>query len=433
MKRWMTYSALSFALLLMSRTPIALADSGSQLKSQINQLDKKRQSTLNDLQTSKNKLNANQKQQASVMDQVQSLETQIEDSTYKIQVKQNSVDTTKDTIQTLQDNITALKKSISQRKKLIKERARSVYVSGGSNSYLELVLNSANFYELVNRIVFVNKIAQQDQSILKQQVTDNQNLLKDQKALQVTLNQLNEDLKSLEQMKADLNNKKAQEQTILNGLKDKASAIQEAVSEKQKQADLYAQQEAAHKADLSNWQAEQKKAAQAPKASSSSSAVTYQTSASGLPGVLQQFVQSAQQVERSTGVPAAITLAQIELESDAGGQLSQLATQGKNLFGIKGKGPAGTIYLPTHEVIGGIEITINAGFKRYSTYYQSIADHAAVLNQSRYQYFLRNAHNLQDYAYGIQDGGYATDPNYAVKLISVINAYGLGKYDTGSF
>ena len=152
----------------------------------------------------------------------------------------------------------------------------------------------------------------------------------------------------------------------------------------------------------------------------------------GVPSEIQTFIKPAQKLENTTGIPAAITLAQLTLESDTGGQLSELATAGKNLFGIKGQGPAGTIQLQTHEFIGGVELTINAGFKKYQTYYQCMVDHANFLQQSRYQYFLKNAHNLKDYAYGIQDGGYATDPNYAAKLLYIIQEYGYNHLDTGS-
>src|SRR6185437_13066997 len=114
---------------------------------------------------------------------------------YNIQVKQNSIQNTKENIQTLKDNMAQVQKRIQQRKNIIEDRARSVYVNGGSTSYLQLMLDASNFYDLVNRVVFVNKIAQQDHNLLEQQVEYKQKLEKYQQALQVTLQQLTSDLK----------------------------------------------------------------------------------------------------------------------------------------------------------------------------------------------------------------------------------------------
>ncbi|MGV3487580.1 MAG: glucosaminidase domain-containing protein, partial [Tuberibacillus sp.] len=355
----------------------------------------------------------NQDKQLGVEKQLQQLESQIQSSNYQIQVKQNSIQATQQNIQTLKDNIKMLQDRISQRKCLIAERARTAYVNGGSINYLQLLVDSKDFYDLINRIFLVSKIAQQDKAILNKQLADKQELDKNQQVLDTTLNQLNKDLQNLQQLKTALNDKKAKQQVLLNQLKIKANQMSLAVSAQQKQAEYYKQQEDAHRAELIAWERQLR-------------------SNTNIPSEIQLFVSSAQQLERSTGIPTAITLSQIILES-GGGNLSELATQGKNLFGIKGVGPAGTIYLTTHEIIGGTDITIEAGFKRYNTYYESMVDHAKILNKPRYQTFLKNAHSLTQYAHGIQDGGYSTDPNYAAKLLTIIRDYGLSQYDVGSF
>lgn len=439
----MTISTAAIIMILLSKTPIALADTGSQLKNQINQIEKKRQTTLNDLQTKQSALKANQQQQSNIAGQVQQLQSQIESSDYKIQIKQNSIKTNQQNIQTLKNNIKMVQKRIKQRNILIADRARATYMNGGSNNYLQLLLDSKNFNNLVNRVVLVYNIAKQDQTILNQQVSDKKKLKKEQQALQITLNQLKSDLHKLNQMKASLDSKKAEEQTLLKQLQDKAVKMKLEVTSQQEQAVLYKQNEDAHKQDLSKWEAEQKRLAQQARARAQAQAqaqaqakVKSSSNSSSQSGVLsdvQPFIKPAQELENSTGIPAAITLAQLTLESDTGGQLSELATAGKNLFGIKGQGPAGTIYLQTNEFMGGMKLTINAGFKKYQTYYQCMVDHANFLQQPSYQYFLKNAHSLKDYAYGIQDGGYATDPSYAAKLLFIIQMYGYNRFDTGSY
>ena len=56
-------------------------------------------------------------------------------------------------------------------------------------------------------------------------------------------------------------------------------------------------------------------------------------------------------------------------------------------------------------------------------------DHSYLIeSQSRYQP-VRNAKTPEEQARALQDAGYATDPSYANKLISIINSYNLKQYD----
>lgn len=150
---------------------------------------------------------------------------------------------------------------------------------------------------------------------------------------------------------------------------------------------------------------------------------------------LKPFIKDAQELEKKTGIPAAITLGQIALESGGkyAGGLSGLAAQGKNLFGIKGQGTAGGIIMPTTEYYNGMPKTIQAMFKKYNSFYESMVDHYKVLSLPRYQTYLKDAKTIDDFANGIAKGGYATDPNYANQLLKVIKDNGLDKYSGKDF
>jgi peptidoglycan hydrolase CwlO-like protein len=404
--------AASVSLLLL-QPPTAFADTGSELQQQIRKDQQHRQEALNKVQDKKAELNANQNQQSVISHQVQELELQIQASNNQILSKRHDIETQKKNLETLKNNIAMLEKRIQDRKELIKERARTAYMNGGSINYLELLVDAQNFYDFINRMVFINKIAEQDRAILQKQMKDQKELEKNQKVLKETLAKLNEDLQNLEALMATLKSKQAKQQTLLSQLKEQAGQITQALSSNLKQAEHYKQLEAQHRAELAEWERQLKQD-------------------KNIPSVIRLFVAPAQQLEKSTGIPTSITLAQIILESGSQ-SLSQLAREGKNLFGIKGTGPAGTIYLTTHEVINGTEITVEAGFKRYHNYYECLVDHANVLLKPRYQTYLKNAHSLEEYAYGIQDGGYSTDPTYAIKLLTIIKDYGLSRYDLGSF
>lgn len=131
--------------------------------------------------------------------------------------------------------------------------------------------------------------------------------------------------------------------------------------------------------------------------------------------------------QRETGVPASVTIAQALIESGRGKSgLTQLA---KNYFGIKGDGPAGHVTMKTREVAHGKTIFIQAPFRAYHTAAESFIDHGRFFMSPRYHQAMMVAHDAHQFAREIQKAGYATDPNYAKVLISVIDKFDLTRFD----
>ena len=124
-----------------------------------------------------------------------------------------------------------------------------------------------------------------------------------------------------------------------------------------------------------------------------------------------------------SGVPASVTLAQGVLESDNGN--SRLAREANNLFGIKKPG------CPKWygEVILANDDKPNEEFRKYKTVYDSFIDHAEFLIcNPRYDSLFENT-DYKQWAYGLQEAGYATSNTYASDLINIIEKNGLEKYD----
>lgn len=135
---------------------------------------------------------------------------------------------------------------------------------------------------------------------------------------------------------------------------------------------------------------------------------------------------AAQICAAKTRVPASVTIAQAALESSWGAR-----APGMNLFGIKAdaswRGPISSV--PTHEVIGGKSIEIVASFRAYSDWQGSIDDHAAFLvNNPRYRPAFASKSGVE-FADAIAKAGYATDPQYADKLKSIITGRKLDAFD----
>lgn len=136
---------------------------------------------------------------------------------------------------------------------------------------------------------------------------------------------------------------------------------------------------------------------------------------------------------RKHGVLASITIAQAILESSWGE--SGLSKNAFNLFGIKATSNEPFTTMRTAEYTAKREkYYINAKFRKYSSYSESIEDHAMFLVENpRYKSCgLFNTTEYKGQANALVKAGYATDPNYANLLIQLIEQYGLNKYDAVS-
>jgi peptidoglycan hydrolase-like protein with peptidoglycan-binding domain len=143
---------------------------------------------------------------------------------------------------------------------------------------------------------------------------------------------------------------------------------------------------------------------------------------------LDRVAADAIKSQRQTGVPASVTLAQAVLESGWG--KSTLSTKANNFFGIKGEGPAGHVLMPTKEFLNGKWVTVNAKFRKYDSPAGSFADHGKFLREnSRYANAFKHTDDAARFAREIHKAGYATDPAYSDKLISIIKQYGLERFD----
>jgi flagellum-specific peptidoglycan hydrolase FlgJ len=143
---------------------------------------------------------------------------------------------------------------------------------------------------------------------------------------------------------------------------------------------------------------------------------------------IDKYAPGAIRSMQSTGVPASVTMAQAILESGWG--RSGLTRKAFNFFGIKGTGPAGSITVPTREVYNGRSVMVNAAFRRYHNAAESFIDHGQMLRRmSRYAKCFRYRNDPEQFCRELQKAGYATDPNYANALISIIRQYKLDRFD----
>ncbi len=130
---------------------------------------------------------------------------------------------------------------------------------------------------------------------------------------------------------------------------------------------------------------------------------------------------------KKTGILASLTASQAFIESNKGN--SGLTQKANNLFGMKGTYNGQSVTMPTTEYYNGIKTTVQAAFRKYPSWADSIADHSGLFNRSsRYA----NLRGLTDYKLAckyVKDDGYATSPTYTQTLLKTIENYRLWSWD----
>ena len=153
--------------------------------------------------------------------------------------------------------------------------------------------------------------------------------------------------------------------------------------------------------------------------------------------VIKSYVERYQEIAISemhrSGIPASIKLAQGILESDAG--RSDLATNAHNHFGIKcGVGWEGGTFFKhddDHDRRGRL---IPSCFRVFQDADASYIAHSEFLRDPRKDYrygflFELDPYDYKSWAWGLKQSGYATNPKYALLLISLIEKYYLYSFD----
>lgn len=138
---------------------------------------------------------------------------------------------------------------------------------------------------------------------------------------------------------------------------------------------------------------------------------------------------AAQQLMKTAGIPASVTIAQAALESGWG--TSELAVKACNLFGCKAdSGWHGEIInINTKEYLAGKWCMVPAKWRKYPDWEACIADRGAFFHKNpRYTQAL-TCKDCDSFTLAIQAAGYATDPNYAAKVLAVIRSHNLSQFD----
>ncbi len=155
----------------------------------------------------------------------------------------------------------------------------------------------------------------------------------------------------------------------------------------------------------------------------------------GAPRHISDFVSrmsaAAKVAAQESGVHEKLILSQAALESGWGKReiMREDGSTSHNLFGIKAgaswKGDV--VHVTTTEYVDGKPRKVKEPFRAYGSYEEAFADYAKLVGNSKRYADVVGAPSAEVAARRIQKAGYATDPAYADKLISIMSYFDTGR------
>jgi len=137
------------------------------------------------------------------------------------------------------------------------------------------------------------------------------------------------------------------------------------------------------------------------------------------------LTEPAKVVQEKLGVPFQVVIAQAALETGWGQKIikHESGTSSNNLFNIKAdnRWSGDKVQKETLEFEQGAMVKKSAPFRAYQSLSESVNDYVDFLsNSDRYQDALQNSGNVEHFLHGLQKAGYATDPQYANKIMATL-------------
>ncbi|QWH68967.1 N-acetylmuramoyl-L-alanine amidase [Bacillus wiedmannii] len=215
----MASCALVAGLMFSGLTPNVFAeDKISDVKSQINTQN----DTLHKQQQERDVL---QKQMNDLNKTIQGLDKSVQENASKLDETMKKVADTEQLIENKNKDIAELQTKIAKREELLRKRLVALQEQPNTNVVTEVLVNSKNVADLVDRLTSVSKILESDEDIMKTQQEDQANVKKDVETVKTKQKELKEAQAQIETAKKELDAEKAKKATAVNDLSGKMDTV----------------------------------------------------------------------------------------------------------------------------------------------------------------------------------------------------------------
>lgn len=243
---------------------LASADN-EQLKDKINDVQGKRQQLEQSTNVKKNEIAELEKQEELINAEIQRLDLIVAETAERIRQKEADIAATKEEINKLSLQIEDLQARIEKRDEMLKTRVRAVQETGGTISYLDVLLGAKSFGDFLDRVNAVSIIVQQDKEFLQSYINDKQMLEEIKIEVQNKLAQLEQKRQDLEKEQQSLLEKKEEKEKVVKSLQKTEEELEAELLDIQEQDEILAKQEASYKKLYQQWLEEQRRREEAKK------------------------------------------------------------------------------------------------------------------------------------------------------------------------
>ncbi|OJD67695.1 NlpC/P60 family protein [Bacillus sp. NH11B] len=215
----MASCALVAGLMFSGLTPNVFAeDKISDVKSQINTQN----DTLHKQQQERDEL---QKQMNDLNKTIQGLDKSVQENATKLDETTKKVSDTEQLIEKKNKDIAELQTKIAKREELLRKRLVALQEQPNTNVVTEVLVNSKNIADLVDRFNSMSKILESDEDIMKTQQEDQTNVKKDVETVKEKQKELKEAQAQIETAKKELDVEKEKKATAVNDLSGKMDTV----------------------------------------------------------------------------------------------------------------------------------------------------------------------------------------------------------------
>lgn len=222
--------AAVIALALFIQIPAASAASLSDLKKERSQLEAEKDALNKSLKQKKTEIKTNQSRQEVIIGQLEQLGAEINKTNQEIGVVELDIEIANKEITALEEAIAFLINKIEQRDALLQERARAMQ-TGGSVSYLDVLLGANSFVDFIDRFSAVNTLMEADRNIMREQKEDQAKLEEQKVELIAKKEKLEANKAQLEKLKASLNQQKIEKNKLVDELEAEEAKLHAQKSE----------------------------------------------------------------------------------------------------------------------------------------------------------------------------------------------------------
>lgn len=235
----------------------------SEITEKISNVQRERQEKQQEAKKTEEEIQQLEQEMQQMNEDIRKIDHEVTTTNQKIREKRAEIEEVRSRIETLQAEILVLEERIAERDVLLKDRARTMYQTGGSINYLEVILGAKDFGDFLDRVGALSVIAQQDRNIIEAHIEDHQQLEETKAEVESELASLEVHLNDLESLMADLESQRAQKDNLMAQLKKREGDLHLELGEIENADEILRAQEAALERELAEYEERKRREAEA--------------------------------------------------------------------------------------------------------------------------------------------------------------------------